>query len=114
MLSTQHSGHCKTPVFVIDVGLYIFLGETIELECDIQPGRARELYSNSVEWRLNNQILSNQRDVSLSVSVDGMSQNGSVYKCSVEITSCSPISTGCSMVSRVADGNSTTLVVGGE
>ena len=92
----------------------VFIGETVELECDIQLGRARELYSDSVEWRLNNQLLSNQEDFSLSVSVESVSQNGDVYQCSVEITSCSPISTGCSMASRVADGNSTTLVVGGE
>ena len=90
----------------------VFLGDSIELECDIQPGRARELYS--IEWRLNDQILSNQRDFSLSVSVESLSQNGDVYRCTVEIRSCSPISTGCSMVSRIAEGLSTTLIVRGE
>ena len=90
----------------------IFLGENIELECDIQPGRARELYS--VEWHLNDQILSNQRDFSLSVSVESMSQNGDVYRCTVNIRSCSPISTGCSINSPAVDSPSTTLIVGGE
>ena len=92
--------------------LTVFPGETIELECGIQPGQARELYS--VEWRLNNQVLNNQIDFSLSVSVERMSQNGSVYQCSVTITSCSPISTGCSSASRTVDGNSITLIVEGE
>jgi len=90
----------------------VFPGETIELECGIQPGQARELYS--IEWRLNDQILSNQTNFSLSVSVERMSQNGSVYRCTVNITSCSPISTGCSSAPRTVDGNSTTLIVEGE
>ena len=90
----------------------VFPGE-IELECGIQPGRARELYS--IVWLHNKRILSNQTDFSLSVSVESVSQNGSVYQCRVEITSCSPTtSTGCSRDSRFVDGNSTTLIVEGE
>ena len=48
------------------------------------------------------------------VLIDSMSQNGSVYRYSVEITSCSPISTGCSSNSHVVDGPIIDLIVGGE
>jgi len=95
-----------------DQFLTVFPRENVSLKCGIQPGRARELYS--VQWFRNNEVLSNQRDFSLSVSVESMSQNGSVYRCTVEITSCSPISTGCSSDPRTVDGNRTTLIVGGE
>ena len=95
-----------------DQFLTVFPGETVSLECGIQPGRAEELYS--VLWLRNNQILNDQTDFSLFVSVGSVSQNGSVYRCTVETTSCSPISTGCSSDPRTVDGNSITLIVGGE
>ena len=100
------------PVQVNNQFRTVFLGETVRLECGIQFGQARDLYSN-IEWFRSNNLLNNQNDFSLLVLVESMSQNGSVYLCRVEITSCSPTtSRGCSRDSRVADGNSTTLIVG--
>jgi len=89
-----------------DQFLTVFPGETVPLECGIQSGRARELYS--VQWLGNDQVLNNQRDFSLSVPVESMSENGTEYHCSVTIRSCSP---GCSG-SRVVDGPSIILIVG--
>ena len=97
---------------IADQLLTVVPRENVPLECGIQPGRAEELYS--VQWLRNDQILNNQTDFSLPVSVENMSQNGSVYRCTVEITSCSPISTGCSSDPRTVDGNRTTLIEGGE
>ena len=86
----------------------VFLGETVQLQCGIRPGRARDLYS--VQWLRNNHNLNNETNFSLSVSVESMSENGTEYQCSVSIISCFP---GCPDT-PVFDGPSIILIVGGE
>ena len=93
---------------------YIFTGETAQLNCNTQPGRARSLYR--AEWTLNNRHLFNIPDTnfSLSVPVQNMSQNGTVYQCTVTVQSCFPVSRICTTTERSAVGDTITLVVGGK
>ena len=92
---------------------YVYVGETAQLNCSIQPGRARTLYR--AEWLRNNRLLSNisNTNFSLSVPVQDVSQNGTIYQCSVTVQSCSPTSR-CPAGNQIAEGDSITLVVGGE
>ena len=85
--------------------MYIFTGEIARLNCGIRPGRARSLYS--AEWNRNNQFVNTT--FSLSVPVQNLSQNGTVYQCIVTVQGCSP---GCTP--RILEGDSITLVVGGK
>ena len=104
----------------------VLVGETVELECDIQPGRARELYR--VEWfRYGPTILILTPDYplppphqsitasnfSLSVSIEDMSQNGSGYQCVVGIRSCSPYTCPEWRSLQSSDGARITLVIVG-
>jgi len=100
----------------------------VELECDFQPGRARELYS--VEWfryiptflilTPDSQLPPPHQSItpsnfSLSVSIGDMSQNGSDYQCIVGIRSCSPYTRPECRSLQSSDGARITLViVGGE
>ena len=89
---------------------YVLTGKTVQLNCSIQPGRARTLYS--AEWNRNNIRIDNTA-FSLSVSVQSVSQNGTVYQCTVTVQSCSPVSSGrCTAVTRTALGD--LFVVGGK
>ena len=88
---------------------YVFTGETAQLNCSIQPGRARSLYS--AVWTRNN-VRIDDTTFSLSVPIQNVSQNGTIYQCTVTVQSCSPISR-CSTGNRIAVGDSITLV-GGE
>ena len=110
---------------------HVYTGETAELECVIQPGRAKELYS--VEWHRYNQrgnfvfppltaailpdgphLYISPSNFSLFVAIENISQNGTACQCSVAIVGCSPAShPGCSSTSRYADGPRITLVVEG-
>ena len=87
---------------------FFLIGETAQLNCSIQPGRARSLYSP--QWTRNNVRIATT--FSLSVPVRDVSQNGTIYQCTVIVRSCSPISR-CSTGNRIAVGD-ITLVVGGE
>ena len=89
--------------------VYVFIGETAQLNCSIQPGRARSLYS--VQWTRNNRRIANTT-FSLSIPVRNVSQNGTIYHCIVTLQICSPISR-CPTGDRIAEGDSITLVVGG-
>ena len=90
--------------------MYIFTEETARLNCSTQPGQARTLYS--AEWNRNNIRIVNTT-FSLSVPVKNVSQNGTVYQCTVAVQSCSPVSSGrCEAASRTVVGDSITLVVG--
>ena len=106
---------------------YVLCGETIELDCDIRPGRATSLYA--IWWTrsmptsltlIPDSLSPPHRSISpsnfsLSLSIEDMSQNGSVYHCSVQIRSCFPHThSGCSGSSSYADGARITLIVGGE
>ena len=88
---------------------FFLIGETAQLNCSIQPGRARSLYSP--QWTRNNVHIATT--FSLSVPVRDVSQNGTIYQCTVIVRSCSPISR-CPAGNRIAEGDSITLVVGGE
>ena len=89
---------------------YIFIEETVQLNCSTRPGQARSLYS--AEWNRNN-IRINDTTFSLSVPVQNVSQNGTVYQCTVTVQSCSPVSSGrCPTASRTAVG--APFVVGGK
>ena len=89
---------------------YIFIEETVQLNCSTRPGRARSLYS--AEWNRNN-ILINDTNFSLSVPVRNVSQNGTVYQCTVTVQSCSPVALGrCPTASRTVVG--APFVVGGK
>ena len=91
---------------------YVFTGETVQLNCNIQPGRARILYS--AQWNRNNMQIADTT-FSLSIPVQDVSQNSTVYQCTVAVQSCSPISSDrCAAASRTAVGDPITLVVGGE
>ena len=85
---------------------YVFTEETAQLNCNIQPGRARSLYS--VEWERSGTRIADTT-FSISVAVQNMSQNGTVYQCSVTVEGCSP-----SCDRRFALGDPITLVVGGK
>ena len=95
---------------------YVYVGETAQLNCSTQPGRARSLYR--AEWTRNSTHLSNipNTNFSLSVPVQDVSQNATVYQCTVIVQSCSPVShiSGCTTTEQSAVGDSITLVVGGE
>ena len=88
---------------------YVFTGETAQLNCSTQPGRASALYR--AEWNRDNRPI-DDTDFSLSVPVRDTSQNGTFYQCVVTIQSCSPISR-CPTGNRIVEGD-ITLVVGGE
>ena len=107
----------------------VLIGETVELECDIQPGRARELYS--IEWfRYSPTVLIMTPDsqlppphqsispnsFSLSVSIEDMLQNGSNYQCVVRIKRfCPDKRPNCGSSHNSVDGARITLVImGGE
>ena len=92
---------------------YVFTGKTVQLNCSIQPGRARSLYS--VEWdRDDTRIV--DTTFSIPVAVQNVSQNGTVYQCTVTVQSCSPFSSSssCRQSRRFVNGNPITLVVGGK
>ena len=82
---------------------YVFTGETAQLNCSIQPGRARSLYS--AVWTRNN-VRIDDTTFSLSVPIQNVSQNGTIYQCTVTVQSCSPISR-CSTGNRIAVGDFT-------
>ena len=91
---------------------YVFTRETAPLNCSIQPGQARLLYR--VEWNRDDIRIDNTA-FSLLVPVQNVSQNGTVYQCTVTVQSCSPVSSGrCAATSRIVVGDPITLVVGGE
>ena len=116
-----HSISCKGTIFFVYAAypesgrssqtqyVYVFIGETAQLNCSIQPGRARSLYR--AEWNRNNRRI-DDTDFSLSVPVQNVLQNETVYQCTVTVQSCSPISR-CPNGNRIAVGD-ITLVVGGE
>ena len=87
---------------------YVYVGETAQLNCSTQPGRARSLYRAG--WTRNNRRIATT--FSLVVPIQNVSQNGTIYQCTVTVQSCSPISR-CPTGNRIA-GDSITLVVGGE
>ena len=91
--------------------VYVFTGETAQLNCSIRPGRAITLYS--AQWSRNNRrIIDNA--FSLMVLVQNVSQNGTIYQCDVAVQSCSPISHCPTGNNWIAEGDFITLVVGGE
>ena len=90
--------------------VYAFTGETAQLNCSIQPGRARRLYS--AEWYCNNRPIANTT-FSLLVPVQNVSQNATIYQCIVTVRSCFPISR-CLTGNQIAVGDPIILVVGGE
>ena len=91
---------------------YVLTRETAQLNCSIQPGQARLLYS--VEWNRDDIQIENT-NFSLLVPVQNVSQNGTIYQCTATVQSCSPVSAGrCAAASRTAVGDPITLVVGGE
>ena len=91
---------------------YVFTGETGQLNCSIQPGQARSLYS--VEWSRNDTRIDGT-NFTLLVPVHNVSQNGTIYQCTVTVRSCSPVFLDrCATASEIASGDPITLVVGGE
>ena len=95
---------------------FLFTGETAQLNCNTQPGRAHSLYR--AEWHRNNRRIPNIPDTnfSLSVPVRDVSENGTVYQCTVTVRSCFPTSSisGCAVADRIAEGDAITLMVGGK
>ena len=110
---------------------HVYTGETAELQCVIQPGRAKELYR--IEWNRYNQRESfllpsltpailpdgphhyiSPSNFSLFVAIENISGNGTECQCSVAIESCSPDShPGCVPAPRYSDGPRITLIVEG-
>jgi len=110
---------------------HVYAGDIAELECVIQPGRAKELYR--IEWHRYNQrgnlllppltaaILPDgpyhyisPSNFSLFVAIENISQNGTECQCSVAIESCSPDShPGCVPAPKYSDGPRITLIVEG-
>ena len=88
---------------------YIFIEETVQLNCSTRPGRARSLYS--AEWNRNNIRIDNTA-FSLSVPVQSVSQNGTIYQCTVTVQSCSPVSSCIAESRRTMVG--APFVVGGK
>ena len=114
-----HSTSCKCTIFFVYAAYpesgrssqtqYVFTGETAQLNCSTQPGRARSLYS--AQWTRDN-VRIDDTTFSLSVPIHNVSQNGTIYQCTVTVRSCSPISR-CLTGNRIAVGDFITLV-GGE
>ena len=68
----------------------------------------------NAEWNRNNMRIT-PTTFSLSIPVRNVSQNGTVYQCTVTVQSCSPVSSDhCFAASRTVVGDLITLVVGGE
>ena len=130
--SLLHSNTAFRPVDSMQGQIqHVYTGETAELQCVIQPGRAKELYS--VKWHRYNQrgdfvfppltaaILPDgphryisPSNFSLFVAIENISQNGTACQCSVAIAGCSPASyPGCSSTPRFSDGPRITLIVEG-
>ena len=91
---------------------YVFTRETGRLNCSIQPRQASSLYS--VVWGQDGTRIDGT-NFSLSVPVRNVSQNGTVYQCTVTVQSCSPVSLDrCAAAREFASGDPITLLVGGK
>ena len=92
--------------------VHVFTGKTGQLNCSIQPRRARSLYS--VVWDQDDTRIVDT-NFTLSVPVHNVSQNGTIYQCTVTVQSCSPVFLDrCATASESASGDPITLLVGGK